>query len=388
MIEVYKPRLFTALVDSTSSITHLRLDGGQINDMIGLQGVRGLKIIMLGLLRTREDASAERWVESGLDAMRNIIVDNAETLTDISQQDTCPPGSPLPFVLDGLECEFLRITRLSIHYWHSLSFDVRFEKIASIFPNLRRLELDCFMETSAGPVRSPVWPALTTLIVPQDVLLKLAEHSDNCPSLRQLVIRNHLPTPTPRFQAILQTIRRLHIYELSLGIPIAEIGRPPRFDDVAAPSNFISKISESAPQVRKLDLHVVQEPDHPVPNLHLIPVFASYACAFKNLTYLSFSFPSTRAQLSCDILQALAVAWFSICPALVCIGISIRPGEFRLMRHQTTDENDNSLGTIIRPQYRNNAYSEPLAFATEVSAFSLDDSNRGPRMTSWSDTVL
>ncbi|KAA1475782.1 hypothetical protein DENSPDRAFT_874234 [Dentipellis sp. KUC8613] len=380
-----KQRLFDVLANDMPALTQFYLHRIEPETVIALQGIRGLRAIRLDVQHHSLNTDANARV-SAMDVIKKILADNAETLADVSLLESHAPNPPIPFTVDELDCEFTHVTRLSI-LGYPLSFDRSLQNVTRIFPNLQRLHLGDSPKFPVDLVIGPVWPAMTTLIAPSEFLSMLARHDGNCPSLRRLVVADHRVSPLPRLQETLQSVRRFSIHELYLIIPITERDDLRSLDDAAAPSGWPSQISQNAPNLRKLDLCL--QPQGPreiqriisvTPHLVTVPV----ACAFDNLTHLSFSLYGGETVMSNEILQSLAKTWFTACPVLVCIGIAAQENEFRLVRRWETDDRKLPCSVVV-PQYRQNLQTRRTIFVDSASEFSLKNEDMKPGMTPWSD---
>ncbi|TFY58861.1 hypothetical protein EVG20_g8000 [Dentipellis fragilis] len=291
-LDGYKRRLFDVLVNYTPALTHLYLYRSEPENVVALQGIRGLTAILLDIQYDGSDTGTNARAPS-MDAIKKILADNAETLVDVVLLESLLPDLPMPFTMGELECKLPHVIRLTIRR-RPLLFDHGLGNIARIFPNLQRLELDRSMKVSANLVLGPVWRALTTLIAPQDFLLMLARHDDNCPSLQWLVVSHRRGYPHSCLQEILQTVLRFPIYELFLGIPIADLGDP-----LALRSDLDLTLQMQDPE----------EPQRTVASQANARLVSALACTFDNLTHLSFFLPWVPTDMSNEILQSLAKAW-------------------------------------------------------------------------------
>ncbi|KAA1475797.1 hypothetical protein DENSPDRAFT_842656 [Dentipellis sp. KUC8613] len=361
-------RFFHALVDLTPALTHLHLSLCHPLDLAGLHGVRGLKHLWLS---TSFDSMQPEMMASNMSSIKDIIANNADTLEDISL--TCPNSKASQIHFDPSH-PCARVTRFAFR-----AVCIDYTNLCEVFPNVQRLEQSFELRAPEDlGDQSPVWPALTTLVMTDVVLQQPLLACGEYPLLRRFVVGDIRFLYTPAwFQGLLEIIRRFRIYELSLRdvlVPPEALAVASQLtDDVV--TAFLSQLLESAPHLRKLDLGL--RPEHfaaPVDNvIRVVPDAASHAYALRNLASLSLSTRRhVRGALSRKRLEEFARAWFTVCPVLVHIRVSLRGQEFRWTRHWETDaDNKSHQRSVVTPQYRVNA--RPGKKEDEASVFAGSD---------------
>ncbi|TFY71394.1 hypothetical protein EVG20_g1607 [Dentipellis fragilis] len=343
-------RFFNALINLTPALTHLHLSLCHPDDLMALQGIQGLKYIWLSM---SFDSMEPEMRASNMASVKRIIVDNADTLEDIS------------LLLPSSKGSHTRFDRTCPHVTRFAFFAVSIDStnLSQVFPNVQPLEQSYEMRTPEDlGTQSPVWPGLRTLVTKDVVLPHPILARGEYPLLRCLVIGviRFLYSPA-WFQGLLQTIRRFCIHELSLRdviVPPELLDEPSQFNSDTV-KTFLSQILGSAPHLRKLDLGLRPEyQEARVDNVtRVVPDSASHAHALRNLESLSLSTRRhSRGVLSRRSLEEFARAWLTVCPVLVHIRISLRGQEFRWTRRWETDA-ENHLRSVVTPQYRINSSS-------------------------------